>query len=157
MVHHLISALSSLTDTNIDIPDGNDESAAAEHSLLVRIGTSIKSPRVVSPIQNARRRHLFHDNTSSTASLSPERRSMPSRIFGSIASSLTTLLSPHFTPSERGCLYIVTRLPTIRSQCEMERIAIHSSVATVFLLGSPATNINSKRATLQEVSFRNYG
>ncbi len=96
MVRHLISALSSLSeDDNACAATCDDDSSttALEHSLLVRIGTAIKLPRIVSPIQNSRRQHLF-DTPPSSAPLSPERRSMPSRVIGSITSSLATLMSP---------------------------------------------------------------
>ncbi len=97
MVHHLISALSSLSDEDNNAIAGacNDDSSttALEHSLLVRIGTAIKLPRVVSLIQTSRRQHLF-DTPPSTASLSPKQRLMPSRVIGSITSSFATLMSP---------------------------------------------------------------
>ncbi len=96
MVHHLIYALSRLSDEDnaiVGACDDDSSTTALEHSLLVRIGTAIKLPRVVSPIQNSRRQHLFGTPPSST-SLSPERRSMPSRVIGSITSSFATLMSP---------------------------------------------------------------
>ncbi len=96
MVRHLISALSSLIeDDNACAAACDDDSSTTvlKHSLLVRIGTAIKLPRIVSPIQNSRRQHLF-DTPPSSAPLSPERRSMPSRVIGSITSSFATLMSP---------------------------------------------------------------
>ena len=95
-----MSALSSLSEEGTAAgtaacDDDSSTTTALEHSLLVRIGTAIKLPRVVSPIQNTRRQHSFDNiNTPSSVTLSPGRRLSPSRIFGSIASSFTTLLSP---------------------------------------------------------------
>jgi hypothetical protein len=96
MVQHLLAALSA--STVID-DSGDNDSPSMEHSILVRIGRAIKLPSVVTPIQSARRQHLFFDDTTTTstpviAPSSPERRSLPSRVFGGIRSSIVTLMSP---------------------------------------------------------------
>ena len=88
MVDHLLAALSSVSESAVANVEADNE-----RSLLIRIGFTIKLPSVVTPIQNSRRQRLF-DTPPSSASLSPERRSMPSRVIGSITSSLATLMSP---------------------------------------------------------------
>ena len=110
MVHHLVSALSTLPDSVIDVE------ASAEHSVLIRIGTAIKTPRVVSPIQSSRRQYFFSNNTSSSvASPSADPRSMPSRVLNSIRSSIITLMSPQRRKANASLSENTTYIPTIES------------------------------------------